>query len=390
MCCVAPCSTEWFDGVDLDGEAASGSAAASPLPAAGGGGAAAASGSSKDSTAWLDPRPDAAQSGSSGSGDASDDVPGIDLLVLRGGGAAGADPGPGRSPDRSGAGATAAGTAAPDATEAGNGRGEGEGEGEGGASPGMSAAAGSAEAGGGAHVRVAIAAGPGEQRVDVTTAPVAVHVYLEVRSASIIACPAAVALQVWVLARMSGKPPGICRMGVRFLSVQSDFLPGRRGSHLLCHLLCNTVLIREQPAERLAAVSKSVKQRWERTAVAPPHGCQHRAEPAATMQRAGLGARAAARASSRCRCARRVARRASAGPWGRRSQSLGGRAAAWRPQCGHAADHAVAGDWRADGHPRGPRPCRSATRPSCFLILAEMPSCTCGGSARDVYAMMYA
>ncbi len=95
MCCVAPCSTEWFDGVDLDGEAASGSGAASPLPAAGGGGAAAASGSSKDSTAWLDPRPDAAQSGSSGSGDASDDVPGIDLLVLRGGGAAGADPGPG-------------------------------------------------------------------------------------------------------------------------------------------------------------------------------------------------------------------------------------------------------------------------------------------------------
>jgi hypothetical protein len=183
MYCCAPRSTEWFDGVDLDGEAASGSGAASPLPPAGGGGTAAARGGS---VAALDPGPDAAQSGLPGSADASNDVPGIDLLVLRGGGATGADPEPGRSPDRSGAGTPATGDAAPDAAEASAGRGES------GVSPGVSAAAGSAEAGGGAHVRVTVAAGPGERRVDVSTTPVAVHVYLEARFASLIACVAIV------------------------------------------------------------------------------------------------------------------------------------------------------------------------------------------------------
>ena len=151
-------STEWFDGVDLDSEAASGGSTSTPggsaLPATPGG-----AGVALDPDFGLGPGPSGAGSGLLGAHDAS--APGLDLVLLRGwpspAGCSSAD----RDAESSGAREAAPERAAEQAGDSGSSR------------RGADALP--------AGVSMVIASAAGEHRVDITTTSVQMHMCLEVR-----------------------------------------------------------------------------------------------------------------------------------------------------------------------------------------------------------------
>ena len=148
-------STEWFDGVDFDSEAASGGSASAP----GGSALLTVSGNAGDargSSPGPGPEPSGAGSGLLGAHDAS--APGLDLVLLRGW------PPPADGPSADGdPGSSGVSEAAPrHAAEGGSG------------SRGADALP--------AGLSMVVASSAGERRVDITTTSVQLHMCLEVRT----------------------------------------------------------------------------------------------------------------------------------------------------------------------------------------------------------------
>ena len=151
-------STEWFDGVDLDSEAASGGGTSTPggsaFPATPGG-----AGDALGPDFGLGTEPSAAGSGLLGARDAS--APGLDLVLLRGWAAPTDGTGADRDAESSGASEAAPECAAEQAGDSGSG---------GRGADALPAA-----------VSMVVASAAGERRVDITTTSVQMHMCLEVR-----------------------------------------------------------------------------------------------------------------------------------------------------------------------------------------------------------------
>lgn len=195
-------STEWFDGVDLSGEAAAGSSTATPREATEADAPSAADSVQDDLGALLGLGFDMKPSGLFGLATQDAVASGVDLIVLRGrAGAQGpsaeeksfeaphSNPG-NASPGEAPADAPADGSPIPGPGSAAPGEAPatgvtGGGGGKSNRSPegrvGSDAGSCGSEADMGARVSMTVAAGAGERRIDAATASVQMHVYLEAR-----------------------------------------------------------------------------------------------------------------------------------------------------------------------------------------------------------------